>query len=226
MEAIELEFFQTMTGELRRRTLARVRIVRARRGQYLIGRGAVSADVYFVLDGALGVVLYSTSGREVTLRKLGVGAVCGELAAVDNSPRWASVMAETDVRAAVLSQDDFIACIEQSPASALWLARVLAGKVRDMTDKVFELSALSVRARVHCELLRISREAPVGAGQPILTPAPTHAEIANRIGTHREAVTREMRALAREAVIRQSRRTLEFTNLPKLEMSILQMGAA
>lgn len=219
------EFLPTLTPELRRFAMSRLRTVRVRRGQTLLGRGARSTDVYFVLEGLLGVVLYSSQGREVILRSLGPGDTFGELSAIDGLPRSASVVAETDARAAALRREDFLICVGSSPAAAMWLARLLAGKVRGMTDKVFELSALNVRARVHCELLRLARDAEVRNGEARLTPAPTHAEIANRIGTHREAVTREMQALARDKVIRHGRRTLEFIDLPKLELCILQAGA-
>jgi DNA-binding Lrp family transcriptional regulator len=50
-----------------------------------------------------------------------------------------------------------------------------------------------------------------------IDPAPTHAELANRIGTHREAVTREMRVLVERKIIKASRRSLEFVDLPRLE---------
>lgn len=219
-------FFRSLTPEWRTFAEARLRRLRAKRGQTLIGRGAQSTDVYFVLEGTLGVVLYSAQGREVIIRSLGPGETFGELAAIDGLPRSASIVAETDARVAALAQQDFLACVENCPSAAMWLARLLAGKVRSMTEKVFELSALNVRARVHCELLRLARDAEVRNGEARLTPAPTHAEIANRIGTHREAVTREMQALAKDKVIRHGRRTLEFIDLPRLELCILQAGAS
>lgn len=218
------EFLQSLTP-LRRAAL-QFQYRQPKRGQALFGHGAQTADVYFVLEGMLGAVLYSASGREVILRSLGPGDVFGELSAIDGLPRSASVVVEADARVAVLRQDDFLNCIEGSPTTAMWLARLLAAKVRGMTDRVFELSALNVRARVRCELLRLARAAVVLNGEPRLIPAPTHAEIANRIGTHREAVTREMQALTRDNVIRHGRRLLEFIDLPKLELSILQAGAA
>jgi len=81
---------------------------------------------------------------------------------------------------------------------------------------VFELSALNVQARLHCELLRLAKTG-LDPHSLVIDPAPTHAELANRIGTHREAVTREMRALADRNIIRAGRRTLEFIDVARLE---------
>jgi DNA-binding transcriptional regulator YhcF (GntR family) len=46
---------------------------------------------------------------------------------------------------------------------------------------------------------------------------PTHAEFAARIGTHREAVTREFGTLKDEGVVAQSGRTLIVHSVRKLE---------
>ena len=50
----------------------------------------------------------------------------------------------------------------------------------------------------------------------VIDPAPTHAELASRIGTHREAVTRELRFLAEHGIIRQHRRRLTVADMPGL----------
>lgn len=216
MHVGDLEFVSHLTPELRAFVLGKVRQIRAKRGQAILGRGGATADVYFILEGVLSAVMYSTNGREVIMRSLPVGAVFGELAAVDGLPRSASVVAETDARVVALRREDFMACLETCPAAALWLARLLAGKVRDMTERIFELSALNVQARLHCELLRMAKAVDERALMRI-DPAPTHAELANRIGTHREAVTREMRVLVERKIIKASRRSLEFVDLPRLE---------
>ena len=210
-------FLETLTPDLRAIVQRRMRFVRAKRGQALLGRGGGSTEIYFILEGAFSVIVYSASGREVSLRSLVEGDTFGELAAVDGRPRSATVVAESDARVAVLSSDDFMRCIQASPDTAVWLSRLLASKVRDMTERIFELSALNVQARLHCELLRLAKRGGPADESLTIDPAPTHAELANRIGTHREAVTREMRALVEHNVIRAGRRTLEFVDIRRLE---------
>lgn len=209
-------FLESLTPDLRRHVQARMRIIRASRGQALLGRGAVSNDVYFVLEGSFTAVIYSASGREVSMRGLAVGDTFGELAAVDHLPRSASVVAETDARVAALGSEDFLHCVRNSPDTAIWLARLLAAKVRDMSERLFEISALNVAARLHCELLRLAR-VNRAHDRLILDPAPTHAELASRIGTHREAVTREIGELVKTRILRSGHRTMEFIDLPRLE---------
>jgi CRP-like cAMP-binding protein len=207
-------------ASLRRVIEPRLRTIRAVKGRTIVSVGARSAEVFFVVEGEAQVLLYSSNGKEVSVRPLYGGDLFGELAALDGLPRSASVVAVTDVLLVAMGAADFIACIESSSSAALWLAKRLGAEVRRLTERVFELSALNVQARLHCELLRMARLGEGGAETLRISPAPTHAELANRIGTHREAVTREMRALADRKIIRHHRRMLEFIDLKGLEQAV------
>jgi CRP/FNR family cyclic AMP-dependent transcriptional regulator len=201
---------------LRRALRGSGRQVRARKGRTLLTVGGHPGEVFLVEEGEAQVLLYAPSGREITVRDLRPGAIFGELSALDGAPRSASVMAVTDLRVHLIPRAAFMAAIETTPGASLWLARRLGAEVRRLTERVFELSALNVQARLHCELLRLARSQG-GVDGVTLDPAPTHAELANRIGTHREAVTRELRMLADRNIVRSSRRALEFMDLGRLQ---------
>ncbi|HEX8194110.1 MAG TPA: Crp/Fnr family transcriptional regulator [Allosphingosinicella sp.] len=190
----------------------------ARSGKALVSLGAHSDSVYVVLKGRVRVTLYSMAGREVILRSLGEGALFGELAAIDGQPRSATIVALSSCTLAVIDAAAFRAAIGSDPESALWLARRLAAQVRDLTERVFELNALRVSSRLHCELLRLCADAAGGGEKTCVTidPAPTHADLAARIGTHREAVTREMGDLAERGILSQERRRITVPDTRKL----------
>jgi len=204
---------------LRRALAAAGHVVRANRGRTLITAGGRSGEVFLVESGEAQVVLHAPNGREVSVRMLGPGAVFGELSALDGGPRSATVVAQTDLRVIVVSQVAFMAATEASPEATMWLLRRLGAEVRRLTERVFELSALNVQARLHCELLRLARDRG-GVDGVTLDPAPTHAELANRIGTHREAVTRELRMLDDRNIVRSRRRALEFVDLAGLQEEV------
>jgi CRP-like cAMP-binding protein len=216
-EMERLGLFNVMDPALRRDALARSRLIRARKGTAILSKGDTSSDVFFVLEGRLQVLLYSANGREVSLRDLAEGDMFGEMAAIDGEGRSASIVALDDSRLMAMSRTDFRAAIEASTDAAMWLLGQLTARIRLMTERVFELSALNVQARLHCELLRMAARSIDGLE---VRPAPTHAELANRIGTHREAVTREMRALATQNIIRAGRRRIEFVDIARLQTSV------
>lgn len=201
--------------ELADRLWADATLINAKSGRTLVSLGATSTNVYIVMSGRVQVTLYSLGGREVILRDLSEGQMFGELAAIDGQPRSASIVALSNCVLASIDAAAFRAAISEIPAAALWLARRLTVQIRDLTDRVFELNALRVRSRLHCELLRMCGGA--GADEPVaLRPSPTHAELASRIGTHREAVTREIGYLVEQGIIAQQRRLITVVDVRAL----------
>ena len=83
------------------------------------------------------------------------------------------------------------------PTVTLEVLTQLVKRTRTVTRRVYEFSTLHVDNRIQAEVLRLATLAGrVGKGARI-APAPTHVEIASRVSTHREAVTRELNRLAR-----------------------------
>jgi CRP/FNR family transcriptional regulator, cyclic AMP receptor protein len=196
-----IEIFQGIPpGELE--TLAaQLRWKRYAAHQQIIGHMEDSTDVFLVIEGSVRVIVYSASGKEVTFRDIPAGEYFGELAAIDGLPRSATVIALADSLLAVMSAETFWSILRRYPDFAAALVKRLAGSIRGLTARVFEFSTLAVRNRVQAELLRLAREHMVDDRSAVIRPAPTHAEIASRISTHREAVTRELNRLSHQGLV-------------------------
>lgn len=182
------------------------RQMRVRKGQVLLAVGLPANDVYVMLDGAVSVSLVSAQGRETVLRAIGKGEMFGELAAIDGEPRSADVIAIENSTLLVIPGAAFTALIGTEPVLSLWLARYLAQQVRYLTNRIYELSTMGVGPRLQAELLRLAGN-PDGSGRAVIGRIPTQAELAARIGTNRETVTREFSVLLKEGlVVREGRR--------------------
>jgi CRP-like cAMP-binding protein len=92
----------------------------------------------------------------------------------------------------------------------------LVMKIRALTTRVYEFSTLAVSNRIQAELLRLASLALRDGERVRIAPAPTHTEIASRVSTHREAVTRELARLARLGVIERERNALVVTDVERL----------
>ena len=169
--------------------------------QYIIGHRDETNDVYFIVGGRVRVTIFSPSGKEVSFRDLSAGKSFGELSAIDGATRSAAVIALSDTVLASMSAEAFRRVLNDRPDVAAKMMQYLAGLVRKLSDRVVEFSALAVRNRIHAELLRLARDQGYDGNTAIIMPAPTHADIASRVSTHREAVTRELNALARDGLI-------------------------
>ena len=97
-------------------------------------------------------------------------------------------------------------------------------EIRELTTRVFEFSTLAVRYRIQAELLRLAG-APTPRGKTAsVDPTPTHAEIASRTSTHREAVTRELNRLTKMGILEQRSRVLWIKDLARLEALVRDAG--
>ena len=215
----QLQLLKHVLDPLRTQIAHRLRTIRAPKGRTLVEKGSGSTDVFFLLEGRAEVLLYSSNGREVCVNNIGPGDMFGEIAVLDGEPRSASIVAASDLVIVAMRANDFMTCFESSPEAGIWLARRLASGMRRLTEQVFELSALNVQTRIHCELLRLVQKGKACGDGIEVRPAPTHAELASRIGTHREAVTREMQVLSKAKIISYDRRRLLITDLPRLELA-------
>jgi CRP/FNR family transcriptional regulator, cyclic AMP receptor protein len=202
--------------EVKQAFLARANTMNVRRGQILISEGLDSNGVYLILTGSVQVSLISPAGKETIIRDIGEDQIFGELAAIDGSGRSTNVTALTDTRVAVISGEAFVELATHEPAIALWLTRHLTTQIRYLTSRIYELSTMAVGSRLHCELMRLCLQHGVTNDQTTVARAPTHADLAGRIGTNRESVTRELGQLSDEGIIRQTGRTLEILSVARL----------
>jgi CRP/FNR family transcriptional regulator, cyclic AMP receptor protein len=182
----------------------------------LINEQDDTADIFFLLSGRVAVKSFSETGHEVSYIELVPGACFGEFSAIDGGKRAATVEALTPVSVIRLSRSRFRGFIEKFPALGLALAEHLVARSRSLSERIFEFSTLPVRSRIHLELLRLARRADHLADRIAIQPAPTHQELAARISTHREAVSREIAALEAGGYVKAGRRTIEIISIKAL----------
>jgi len=186
-------------------------------GETIVSHLSSEAQVYFVVEGAFRTRLETAAGRVVAIRQISAGSHFGEIAALANTPRSLAVIAETDGLIAECSQDAFLQLMNQDARFATSVASALSRIVVQLTERVFELAALEVRFRIYAELLRLAANGDTdGDGKVTIRGAPTHETIAAAVGAQREAVTRELRLLASEGVVRQDKRDIVILDLEKL----------
>ena len=188
-----------------------------RHDELIIAHGDSGSDVFFLLDGRARVTLFSEDGREIAYRDLGPGDIFGELAGIDGKARSASIVALGPTRAARLPAAAFRDIVKGHPAFAWTLLEHLSAQLRRMTDRVYEFSTLVARKRLILELLRRAEEIRPVNGQVLINPAPTHFELAAKISTHREAVSREMSTLAKKGLVEKHGNSLVLRDLAALE---------
>jgi CRP/FNR family cyclic AMP-dependent transcriptional regulator len=171
------------------------------RNETILAHDEQSSDIFFVLEGRVRATVFSEDGRAVTYRDIGPGGIFGELAAIDGKARSATVVALEAVNTARLTQTAFRELVGSRPEFAWALLNHLSKQIRHLSERVYEFSNLVVHGRLVRELLRLAAGGDQSGNEVSIVPAPTHFELSARISTHREAVSREMSALAKKRLI-------------------------
>ena len=194
-----------------------------RSGQQIIARESKDRHVYLVVRGVVRVGVYSAAGREVAFRDVGAGKCFGEISAIDGLPRSANVEAIEDTTIASIAAQLFWVLLERHPCVMANVVRLLTATIRSLSDRLFELSTLGIQNRVHAEILRLANEAGVRDGAASIDPGPRHVDIASRISTNREQVTKELSAMARQGLVEKRARALVVPNVARLERIVAEV---
>ena len=153
-------------------------------------------SLFVILHGRVKVAIFGDDGKEVTLSILTDGDFFGELSLLDLEPRSATIVAEEDCELLSLQRDDFMRALELDSGMSASLIQVLAGRLRKANQQISTLALLDVYGRV----ARVIQELAEEEGKRlkdgrVVVRRPTHMDIAHRIGSSRETVTRMMRDL-------------------------------
>ena len=171
------------------------------RGGVVLREGENTNAIYFILNGALKVLVSDADGREVILTILGRGELFGEMGAIDDNPRSATVVATQSSDLVVINKSDFQQILSDNFEVALAIMRGLANRLRVADRNIESLALLDVYGRVARLLLDQSE---VVDGRRVINRPMTKQDIAKMIGASREMVSRVMKDLQLQGLIEES----------------------
>jgi CRP/FNR family transcriptional regulator len=192
--------------EVRRRCQEKILL----RNEVLFLEGEPPKALFLVRQGALKIYKTGDSGREQILEIEGSGASVAELPLFDGLPYPASCAAVEDAVVVTIPVRDFHALLDLNPAIARAVIVTLSRRLRRMVNLVHELSLVDVRGRLADLLLELA-----GGGDSVDLPW-TNQEIAARIGTVREIVSRTFARMMHEGVLRMEGRQVHILDRARL----------
>jgi CRP-like cAMP-binding protein len=156
---------------------------------------------------SLKAVLYrlSPAGEEVFYSEIGAGdCVVSPLSGDGTSPTFAQAVADTLVE--ILSAPQLIKLMSESIAFNRALVAEMSKRIIELDRRLFEATILPMKVRLHAELLRLAHRRP--DGMLSIEPPPTHQDLAVRIGSQRETVSKELARLSRLGMLHYSRSSI------------------
>lgn len=158
------------------------------KGSVIVTEGDSAHALFIIRQGTLKAYLSDIDGKEVILSTLGANDYFGELALLDDSPRSASVAALERSELLQVPKDAFQQWLHADPLALPVITRSLVGRVRQLTDSVRTLALVDVFGRI---VHLFNTLGVVDAhGQLVVSPKLTQQQIASRVGSSREMVSR------------------------------------
>lgn len=181
------------------------------KGELVMLRGQLISHLVVVARGQLKLVHTTSGGREQVVRILEPGDFIGELALFTEAYSEGDLVAVAETEACLVARQAVQAILHEHPTVALALVKALAERLATAEQQIADLSLRAVGERLAAELLRLvaDRPGPEGSGGPggpggtrVTLPVPW-AEMAARLGTTPESLSRRLKAMAEEGLIRQ-----------------------
>jgi CRP/FNR family transcriptional regulator, cyclic AMP receptor protein len=157
----------------------------------IINEGDRADSLYIILSGKIKVYSANESGKEVIFNVHGAGDYIGEMS-LDGEPRSASAVTMEPTTCSVVSGHQLREFIAQYPDFATHLIFKLIRRARVASDNLKSLALLDVYGRIARVLLELAE--PEG-DILIIKQKLTHQDIADRVGSSREMVTRILKDL-------------------------------
>jgi len=191
------------------------------KGTVIFGEGDVCQELLIVEEGEVKVFKSALHGRQQLLSIERKGSALAEVAAFDGGRYPATAEASTSTTLLRLSADSFRKICVNNPEMALKVFKVLAHRLRHLVSLVEELSFSTVRARLIAYLIRLAEQRGKVTSHGICFQlTENNEELAARLGTVRELVSRNMGRLHGDRLIEMSKRTVNIPNLPALRYEI------
>jgi CRP/FNR family transcriptional regulator, cyclic AMP receptor protein len=190
---------------------------RLKRSSTLITAGTTSSSVVVIVEGRVKLSFFTDEGSEVVLAIRGPGDLVGELTAFDGRPHSATATAMEPVEAIFIPSTEFDAFLLQHPRVALWLLRMLSGRLRDADEKRIEFAAFDSVGRVARRLVEMAERFGDPQGEELRITLPlSQEELAGWTGSSREAVSKALQVLRSKGLIETKRRSVTIQDLPGL----------
>lgn len=188
------------------------------RGDVLFSEGQPCRDLLIVEIGAVRLFKTSSQGRQQLIGIERRGSLLAEAPAFDGGLHTATAEAMESMSVLRVEARHFQTVCLQYPTLAMKVIKVLGHRVRHLDSLVEQLSFATVRARLASHLVRLARERGTPTAQGVeFSLTENNEELAARLGTVRELISRNLGRLYGEKLILMRGRSVAIPDLAALQ---------
>jgi CRP-like cAMP-binding protein len=209
------QLFGALTGDALVDIAQRAIELHIKKGEILFLSGEPARGLFVLVSGKIRTFQQNEDGRELVLQVDADGSVLGDVPVFDDGPYPASAIAEMETEVLLIERTDIRNLCVKYPFLALAALKLMAGKVRRHANLVEALSLHEVGQRLALFLLA---EAQSSSDIHIAFRVRlSNHEIASRIGSVRDVVSRAFGRLKHLGLIAMADRDVTILDLRGLE---------
>jgi CRP-like cAMP-binding protein len=186
-------------------------------GTMVFVAGEQAAGLFVVVRGKIRAFQQNAEGREQVMHVDSAGATIGDVPVFDDGPYPASAIAEEDTDVLFIGKSDVRHFCLEHPHFALKALKLMAERVRRHAGLVKVLSLHEVGQRLALFLLAEAGKFKAVSGLVTFHLELSNHEIATRIGSVRDVVSRALARLQQDGVIAVRKREITITDFEALK---------
>ncbi len=182
------------------------------KGEAVFREESVSEGLYIIVRGALRLNIRTAMGGSVVVGEQAAPAAIVTVGLLDGGPNRATGIAASDCTAYILRRDPFIRFCRRNPDATIGLLSEIGAHLRRTSAFIDLMTAAGIHQRLARVLLDLMEE----QGNPHFLLPCTHTELAARLGTVRELISRNLKLLEDRGVLRVAGKDISITDAPAL----------
>lgn len=183
------------------------------RGELLFSEGEEAEGFFIVLDGKVKVYKLSPEGKERILHIIHPGGTFAEAAIFGEGlyPAYAEPLQASKLL--FLPKENFLNLLKNNGQMAVNMIAGLSMFLRQFANQIEDLTFKDVPSRLARYLMNLSQD---GRKETVLLPI-SKSQLASNLGTVSETLSRTLRKLSDDDLIRVSGKTFEILDIERLE---------
>jgi len=173
----------------------------------VLSEGDKSSHVYFIVKGHLQVYLSNQAGKLIIIKDLQDKESFGELGVVCNTVRSANIITKSDTILISISESYYKKYYQNNLNAAQCVINILAESLSKLTKDYESLALDDLSHRMIRLLFDLSKEE-----EGCLVVSQTHNDIANRLASSRESVTRAITKMRDNDLLQTNEYGIKLTN--------------
>jgi CRP-like cAMP-binding protein len=194
------------------------------KGEVLLFQEESVSHIGLVISGYFVATSCNENGTETWLGRFKSGDFFGHSAVFLGSKMQFEIKAENSAIIRLIPVSEIKSLIQDNPGLAIAFTKDLARRLEAMTLRLVESLTLSAKGRICAELMRMSKPIGISPGKFVIRPNPVFVDMALRVNSTRETVSRTISDLQKDEIISRQAGAIVIENPNELRAMIKAAG--